>query len=295
MALKEQSGWEAEIGGGNGKTGIMLWSYVESKALAACQKSTPRNSQFFQDGCITAKRGRLRESLYRNESAAWTPLFQQSDSRFRPSICQKSKTSTMEDEEVLESPICSFHLFLCISCQLTEIREWKQDSQNVWSQENTLCDTNGISQGIRDCFSWHQLGPGEPAVQSGPPWAQSTLSLVRESVLGQGHGNHLTYLGEKQNNQNQNPSVCLVYGIIRSSEEMNALNASQFQFSLSSLVFVYWMQDNLQDIPPLVYFLVKVKHSNIIPSGKKVELYVSKSELSLTVTLTQYQGWTLLR
>lgn len=58
------------------------------------------------------------------------------------------------------------------------------------------------------------------------------------------------------------------------SEEMNALNASQSQLSslpLACFFFIYWMQDNLQDIPSSL-LPCQSETFNIIPSGKKKKL-----------------------
>ena len=69
---------------------------MESKALSSPARNPRRNGQFSSKMAALWPRGRLHESRYRNESAKpELPLFQQSDSRFRPFHLPESKTSAV--------------------------------------------------------------------------------------------------------------------------------------------------------------------------------------------------------
>ena len=84
---------------------------------------------------------------------AWISVTpEQSDSRFKPFHPPESRTSAMSRHEG-SFRISFYTQFLFVSC-FSMPADWDQgmkvrDSQNR-SQENTLRDTNGISEGIRD-------------------------------------------------------------------------------------------------------------------------------------------------
>ena len=111
---------------------------MESKALSSPARNPRRNGQFSSKMAALWPRGRLHESRYRNESAKpELPLFQQSDSRFRPFHLPESKTSAVGRHQ--GSFRISYTQFLFVSC-ISMSADWDQgmkvrDSQNQ-SQEN---------------------------------------------------------------------------------------------------------------------------------------------------------------
>ena len=208
-------------------------------------------------------RGRLRESRYRNESAKpELPLFQRVTPGSGLSICQNPKLQLWADtREVLESPstrsFC-FSLFFHVSWLRSgnEVR----DSQNQ-SQENTLCATNGISEGAPGT-SWGRRA----SCAEWPAWGTVNAIIIHRRVLGQGHGNHLKIWGGKKTKQ--------------TTQNQNHLCASVWYYTFPLQKWMLWMPANLSFplflLPVsslyngckttyrtylLVYFLVKVKHS----------------------------------
>ena len=147
-------------GMGNGKHWNNAMELVwKAKIWAALPEIHAETANFLQDGCITAKRQTSWTSV-RDESAslnscyeAWTSVApEQRDSWFRPFHPPEAKPSAVSRHE--RSFRISFYTqFLFFSC-FSMPADWDKgmkvrDSQNQ-SQENTLCDTNGISEEMWD-------------------------------------------------------------------------------------------------------------------------------------------------
>ena len=143
-----------------GNTGITQWSWCgKQSSEQPCQKSTQKRPTSSRMAALWP-RGRLRESRYGNESAslnscceAWTSVApEQSDSWFRPFHPPEAKTSAV-NRHAGSFRISFYTQFLFVSC-FSMPADWDKgmkvrDSQNQ-SQENTLCDTNGISEEMWD-------------------------------------------------------------------------------------------------------------------------------------------------